>query len=218
MCCDSYGSRRWMGDGRDGRWTVRFRISVTVALTRPGGFCTTGWSGAVPGAFPSAAWAGCVTAVADREGDLYEMFACRPEGVDVLVRAAQDRVLADGGGKLFDGLEGRPEEEHAVDLPARSQPVFLVEARELDPPAGGSSPLDHPALPQALDDRAAVPHHQDQRVRHRGRLQGDRPVPGPLRHDARRRRLLPATRSGQGRREQPPARADGPATTESQGP
>ena len=89
--------------------------------------------------------------------------------MDVLVRAAQDRVLADGGGKLFDGLEGRPEEAHAVDLPARpgqkartarisvrfgavtlrrprhrpaepgapkSQPVFLVEARELDPPAG----------------------------------------------------------------------------------
>jgi len=82
----------------------------------------------------------------------------------------------------------------------------------------GSSPLDHPALPQALDDRAAVPHRQDQRVRHRGRLQGDRLVPGPLRHDARRRRLLPATRPGQGRREQPPARADGPATTESQGP
>ena len=110
-----------------------------------------------------------VTAVADREGDIYEMFACRPEGMDVLVRAAQDRVLADGGGKLFDGLEGRPEEEHAVDLPARpgqkartarisvrfgavtlrrprhraaepgapeSQPVFLVEARERDPPAG----------------------------------------------------------------------------------
>ena len=41
-----------------------------------------------------------VTAVADREGDICEMFACRPEGMDVLVRAAQDRVLADGGGKL----------------------------------------------------------------------------------------------------------------------
>ena len=110
-----------------------------------------------------------VTAVADREGDIYEMFACRPEGMEVLVRAAQDRVLADGAGKLFDGLEGRPEEEHAVALPARpgqkartarisvrfgavtlrrprhraaepdapkSQPVFLVEAREIDPPAG----------------------------------------------------------------------------------
>ena len=110
-----------------------------------------------------------VTAVADREGDIYEMFARRPEGMDVLVRAAQDRVLADGGGKLFDGLEGRPEEEHAVDLPARpgqkartarisvrfgavtlrrprhraaepgapkSQSVSLVEARELNPPAG----------------------------------------------------------------------------------
>ena len=37
---------------------------------------------------------------AEREGDICEMFACRPEGMDVLVRAAQDRVLADGGGKL----------------------------------------------------------------------------------------------------------------------
>jgi hypothetical protein len=38
-----------------------------------------------------------VTVIADREADLYEMFACRPEGVDVLVRANHNRVLADGG-------------------------------------------------------------------------------------------------------------------------
>ncbi|MYE00524.1 MAG: transposase [Alphaproteobacteria bacterium] len=39
-----------------------------------------------------------VTAVADREGDIYEMFADRPEGVEVLVRAAQDRAGPGGGG------------------------------------------------------------------------------------------------------------------------
>jgi len=44
----------------------------------------------------SRAGAGCVTVVADAEGDLYEHFACRPAGVEVLVRAGQDRRLADG--------------------------------------------------------------------------------------------------------------------------
>ena len=38
-----------------------------------------------------------VTVIADREADLYEMFAFRPEGIDVLVRANHNRKLADGG-------------------------------------------------------------------------------------------------------------------------
>lgn len=108
-----------------------------------------------------------VTAVCDREGDIYEMFADRPEGVEVLVRAAQDRAVSEGAGRLFSSLAGRPEREHTIDLPARpgqkkrkariavrfgavtlrrpknrpvapgvaaQQPVFLVEAREIDPP------------------------------------------------------------------------------------
>ena len=108
-----------------------------------------------------------VTAVADREGDIYEMFADRPEGVEVLVRAAQDRAVSEGAGRLFSSLADRPGREHAIDLPARPgqkkrkariavrfgavtlrrpknrpvapglparQPVFLVEAREVDPP------------------------------------------------------------------------------------
>jgi DDE family transposase len=49
-----------------------------------------------------------VTVVADREADLYEMFACLPEGVDVLVRAHHDRCLADGG-RLFESCAGQPE-------------------------------------------------------------------------------------------------------------
>ena len=39
-----------------------------------------------------------VTVVADREGDIFEMFACRPEGVEFLIRAAQDRMLSEGAG------------------------------------------------------------------------------------------------------------------------
>ncbi|HUF57524.1 MAG TPA: hypothetical protein VMM55_13295, partial [Thermohalobaculum sp.] len=41
-----------------------------------------------------------VTVVADREGDLYEAFARRPAGVELLVRATHDRALA-AGGRLF---------------------------------------------------------------------------------------------------------------------
>ena len=60
-----------------------------------------------------------VTVVADREGDIFEMFACRPEGVEVLIRAAQDRMLSEGAGKLFSSLANRPQEEHTIGLPAR---------------------------------------------------------------------------------------------------
>ena len=59
-----------------------------------------------------------VTVIADRESDIYEMFALRPEGVDLLVRAGQDRRLADGG-SLFaraDGLARRG--ITSLDLPA----------------------------------------------------------------------------------------------------
>ena len=42
-----------------------------------------------------------VTVIADREGDIYQDFALKPEGVHLLVRAGFDRRLATGG-KLFD--------------------------------------------------------------------------------------------------------------------
>ena len=113
----------------------------------------------------AAAGAVRVTAVADREGDIYEMFADRPEGVEVPVRAAQDRAVPEGAGKLFSSLADKPEREHMIALPARpgqrsarpaspcasarsggknrpvapgvpaQQPVFLV-AREIGPPPG----------------------------------------------------------------------------------
>jgi Transposase DDE domain len=42
------------------------------------------------------AGAACVTVIEDREGDIYECFAFKPAPVEKLVRAAQDRRLADG--------------------------------------------------------------------------------------------------------------------------
>lgn len=44
--------------------------------------------------------AACVTVISDREGDIYEEFALKPPEVELLIRAAQDRRLADGR-KLF---------------------------------------------------------------------------------------------------------------------
>lgn len=60
-----------------------------------------------------------ITVVADREGDIYEAFALRPEGVELLVRAAQDRSLGDDG-KLFSALDALPEAGRAdLNLPAQ---------------------------------------------------------------------------------------------------
>jgi hypothetical protein len=44
--------------------------------------------------------AAALTMVADRESDIYLLFARKPAGLDLIVRAAQDRTLADGG-RLF---------------------------------------------------------------------------------------------------------------------
>jgi hypothetical protein len=65
-----------------------------------------------------AAGAASVTVIADREGDIYEDFALRPAGVDLVIRAAQNRRLSDGTA-LFARLDGVAEAGRmAVDLPA----------------------------------------------------------------------------------------------------
>lgn len=115
------------------------------------------------------AGAACVTVVADREGDVYEEFACRPPEVELLIRAGQDRVLADGSllSRCLDGLAELGRE--TIELPAgpgraartatlalRARPVrikapkrpcsgpaevslWFVEAREVDPPDQGAA-------------------------------------------------------------------------------
>ncbi len=60
-----------------------------------------------------AAGASSVTMIADREADLYETFACRPAGVEVLVRAHHNRILSDGG-TLYTCCDTQPELGRAV--------------------------------------------------------------------------------------------------------
>lgn len=52
-------------------------------------------SGAESASALAEAGAACVTMIEDREGDIYECFAFKPANVEKLVRAAQDRCLAD---------------------------------------------------------------------------------------------------------------------------
>jgi Transposase DDE domain len=65
------------------------------------------------------AGAACVTVVEDREGDIYECFAFKPDHVEKLVRAAQDRLLADKKTHLFAAADHWPEAGRmTVDLPS----------------------------------------------------------------------------------------------------
>lgn len=66
----------------------------------------------------AAAGAACVTVVEDREGDIYECFAHRSAGVHKLVRAGQDRVLAEGGSLFARAASLTPAGRMTVDLPA----------------------------------------------------------------------------------------------------
>lgn len=77
------------------------------------------WLQAADQAASVCAGAQAVTVVSDREGDIYEAFAWHPDGTDLLVRAAQDRSLEDGG-RLFAALDALPEAGRAeLDLPAQ---------------------------------------------------------------------------------------------------
>jgi hypothetical protein len=77
------------------------------------------------------------TVIADQEGDIYEAFACRPPGVEVLVRAHHDRLLADGA-RLHSCLQEAPELGRETitlaAIPGRpARPATLVlQAREIE--------------------------------------------------------------------------------------
>src|SRR5258708_34046579 len=82
-----------------------------------------------------AAGAVCVTVIADREGDIYEEFACRPAETELLIRAHHDRILEDGG-TLNGCMEEVPEQSReTIDLtanpgrPARKD-VLALRARK----------------------------------------------------------------------------------------
>lgn len=75
-------------------------------------------SGAESASALAEAGAACVTVIEDREGDIYECFAFKPANVQKLVRAAQDRCLADGT-LLFSKAETWDEAGRmTVELPA----------------------------------------------------------------------------------------------------
>ena len=66
----------------------------------------------------AAAGAACVTVMSDREGGIYEDFALRPQNVEMLVRAAQDRRLVDGS-HLFALVDTLDEAgQMTIELPA----------------------------------------------------------------------------------------------------
>ncbi len=81
------------------------------------------WLQAADQAASVCAGAQRITVVADRESDIFEAFALRPDGVDLLIRAAQDRSLKDDsledGGLLFAAVDAMAEAGRAeIDLPA----------------------------------------------------------------------------------------------------
>ena len=65
------------------------------------------------------AGAACITVISDRESDIFEAFALKPQEVELLVRAAHNRSLEDGGA-LFDAIDGAPVMAYAeTELPAK---------------------------------------------------------------------------------------------------
>ena len=76
------------------------------------------WLNSANAAAKACAKARQVTVIADRESDIYAAFALRPAGVHMVVRAAQDRALDDGG-LLFGRLDAQRKAGHlTIDLPA----------------------------------------------------------------------------------------------------
>lgn len=74
------------------------------------------------------AGAASVTVVADRESDIYTLFAGKPEGVELVVRARHDRALK-GGESKADGEDGRRLFEALAAEPAQGQAVVKVGPR-----------------------------------------------------------------------------------------
>ena len=76
-----------------------------------------------------------VTVIADREGDVYEEFAIRPAGVELLIRAGQDRRI-DSGGSLFAAAAAPVLGTTTVALPAapgrrKREAKLVLRAREV---------------------------------------------------------------------------------------
>ena len=133
-------------------WT---RGATPAADRRGRGFAdkeSARWQDGCSAAATVLAEAAELTMIADRESDIYELFCGRPERLDLLVRAAQDRCLVDGG-HLFEALADaaelgrriikvpprRPgETARTAELAVRAGPVRLK--RPKNRPAGAGLP------------------------------------------------------------------------------
>jgi len=95
-----------------------------------------------------------VTVIADRESDVYEAFALAPAGVELLVRAAQDRSLGDGG-RLFATMDALPESDRQpLALPARAgrkarEATMVVRLARADLARPGNRPASQ-GLPKSV--------------------------------------------------------------------
>lgn len=77
------------------------------------------WLNAADGSAEVCAAAARLTMIGDRENDIFAAFALRPAGTDLVVRAAHDRSLEDGG-RLFAEIDALPVAGRAeLDLPAK---------------------------------------------------------------------------------------------------
>ncbi len=100
-----------------------------------------------------------VTVIADREGDIFETFALRPAGVELLIRADHGRVLSNGG-KLWEALGEAEETRFMLDLPAapgrRSRPaVFALRFGNVDIRRPNSLSASLPGSVELTPDRGA---------------------------------------------------------------
>jgi DDE family transposase len=65
------------------------------------------------------AGAACITTISDRESDIFEAFALKPQETELVVRAAHNRSLEDGGA-LFAAIDACPVVAYAeMELPAK---------------------------------------------------------------------------------------------------
>lgn len=60
-----------------------------------------------------------ITVVGDRESDVYDLFARRPETVHLLCRAAQDRSLANGARLFAETAAWREQDRYPIEVPGR---------------------------------------------------------------------------------------------------
>lgn len=97
-----------------------------------------------------------VTVIADRESDIFAAFATRPAGVDLLIRASQDRCLEDGG-KLFEHADALPvAAQVTMDLPAkpgRKARAAVMAIRFADVTLARPAPDANSGLPKSVSLR-----------------------------------------------------------------